>query len=143
MKNAIRLLAACLPLVWTRPAPAATPLPDGTYIYSDFCAGSHGWDIAGHRVEFQHSTGGGDAVMIRFSEWGGDAGPIAATPVHFNPATGALQFSYQTGIDDYSFDGIATETGLTGTFEYDQDVVTLPVVPSDAPVKAKCAPGRN
>jgi hypothetical protein len=119
----------------------AAPLPEGRYVYSDFCVGPNVWDVSGHRVEFHHAPDGGDDVIIEFDEAGGDAGPIHATPVHFDPATGALNFSYQTQADDYTFDGTVTEKGLSGTFEYDVWPRKLPRVTEDAAVRPACPSG--
>jgi hypothetical protein len=135
----MRWLLALLLVVAASDFAAAAPLPEDIYVYSDFCVGPNSWDVSGHRVEFRHAPDGGDDVIIEFDEGGGDSGLIHATPVDFDPVTGSLEFSYQTQADDYSFSGIATESGLTGTFEYDPQTQHLPRVAGNAPVRPACA----
>ena len=118
----------------------AESLPEGSYVYSDFCVGNQSWDVTGHRVALQVGRQDENAVTIQFDEAGADAGLINATPVHLDAVTGALEFSYQTQTDDYTFEGFVTADSLKGRFEHDQAPTVRKRQPAGPPSKPACAP---
>jgi hypothetical protein len=121
-------------------AASADPIPPrGKFVYSDLCVGPEPWHVHGHRVEFEHGLDG-NFVAIRFSDKGFDSDVLHSPRVQFDPATGALWFYYVDFSDEYAFEGSATPQTLTGSFDDDLEVHTLPRVPNSWPEEPPCQP---
>jgi hypothetical protein len=136
--KAFPLICAALLLAASQ-APAAPFPPRGKFVYSDLCVGPEPWRVRGHRVEFEHGRDG-DFVAIRFSDKGFDSDVLHSARVEFDPANGALWFAYVDFSDEYAFEGQATPQTLTGSFDDDLEVHTLPRVPNSWPEEPPCQP---
>jgi hypothetical protein len=97
-------------------AAAATPLPrSGQFVFSDACA-SPGGDFEGLRVRLTRNAKGARAI-VEFSDDGSD-GRATPSDLVFNPASGALSFSFRGSDGDrYAFHGIASREKLDGRLE--------------------------
>jgi hypothetical protein len=127
MKRPVLALALlALPLL---PAAAAPMPPRGKFVYSDLCGGPRPWEVHGHRVELLHGIDG-DFITIMFPNLGFNYDVRHATRVQLDPGNGALSFSYDDYFDDYAFQGEASPQQLTGAFDDDFQVHTLPRVPN-------------
>jgi hypothetical protein len=117
---------------------AAAPFPArGKFVYSDLCAGPEPWRVQGHRVELLHGPEG-DFVSVEFSDKGFDSDVLHSPRVELSPADGSLWFAYVDFSDEYAFEGDATPQELTGTFDDDLEVHTLPRVPNSWPEQPPC-----
>jgi hypothetical protein len=117
---------------------AAAPFPArGKFVYSDLCAGPEPWRVQGHRVELLHGPEG-DFVSVEFSDKGFDSDVLHSPRVELDPADGSIWFAYVDFSDEYAFEGDATPQELTGTFDDDLEVHTLPRVPNSWPEQPPC-----
>lgn len=88
-------------------------------------------------MEFVHDRDG-DFITIQFSDKGFDSDVLHSPRVEFDAATGALWFAYVDFSDEYAFEGIATPQALTGSFDDDLEVHSLPRVPNSWPQEPPC-----
>jgi hypothetical protein len=121
-------------------------LPADTYVYSDLCVGTSVYDIRGHRVVLVLGPViGNESASIEFSEFGADIGPLRSYLVLFEDAINTLdhrntlEFLYQTQADEYTFQGTVYADRIVGVFDDDGALVTLPRVPTNSPIKPRCA----